>query len=77
MNNNDSQAVGIVYGTYHNSSGQTVSITTATITPSAGGTGTAFLAGFGLRPGQYIVDVFVITPNGIAISAVSTLTVNA
>ncbi len=76
-NNNDSQAVGIVYGTYHNSLGQTVTMATATITPAAGGAVTAFLLVFGLPPGQYFVDVFVITPSGIAISAVSTLTVKA
>ncbi len=76
QNNNDSQATGIIYGTYHNSLGQTVRMTTATITLMAGGTATAYLAGFGLPPGQYLVDVFVITPSGIAISAVSTLKVN-
>ncbi len=45
QNNNDSQAVGIVYGTYHNSFGQTLTIATATVTPAAGGTATAVLYG--------------------------------
>lgn len=76
MNNNASQVVGIVYGTYHNSLGQTIRISTATIRPDAGGTGNAFLVEYGLLPGQYVVDVFVITPSGIAISNTSVLTVN-
>jgi hypothetical protein len=64
---------GIVYAVVHNSLGQTVYYTTASITPASGSTSTAFLVLTGLPPGTYSVSVFATDTGGNAIS-VSTST---
>lgn len=74
-NNNVASAVtGIVYAVVHNAAGQTVYYTTATITPGAGATVTAYLILAGLPSGTYSVTLFAVTPSGVAISATSTAT---
>jgi hypothetical protein len=59
----------------HNALGQTVDISTATITASAGGSATSFNVLFGLAPGTYTVTVFVTSSSGTAISVSTPVTV--
>jgi hypothetical protein len=66
---------GIVYAVVHNSLGQTVYYTTATITPAASGTATAFLVLSGLPAGTYSVSVFATDTGGNAISVSTTTSV--
>jgi len=66
---------GIVYAVVHNSIGQTVYYTTATITPPASGTATAFLVLSGLPAGTYSVSVFATDTSGNAISVSTTTSV--
>ena len=74
-NTANAQITGIVYGVVRNAAGQTVQFTTATITPAAGQSVTAFLFLAGLPSGTYSVTVFAITPAGVAISTSSTVSV--
>jgi len=73
MNNANSTVTGIVYAMFHNSLGQTVFISTATITPAAGHLVTALLAANGLANASYLVTLFAVTPNGVTLSTVSLL----
>jgi len=74
-NNSDAPVTAFVYAVVHNALGQTVDISTATVTASAGGSATAFNALFGLPPGTYSVTIFVTSSAGTAISATSTVSV--
>lgn len=64
--------IGIVLMVVHNSLGQTVEISTATLELPADGNGTAYPVYFGLAPGTYSGTFFVLTPAGIAISMTTT-----
>jgi hypothetical protein len=59
---------GIVLMVVHNSLGQTVEYSTATLQLANGANGTAYLVPFGLAPGEYSSSVFVVTTGGVAIS---------
>jgi hypothetical protein len=61
--------IGIVFAVFHNYAGQTVEISTATVTLRAGGNGTARLVEFGLPAGAYSATLFAVTPFGLALSA--------
>lgn len=74
-NNSNAPVTGFVYAVVHNALGQTVDISTATITAPAGGSATAFNALFGLPPGTYSVSIFVTSSSGTAISTTSTASV--
>ena len=74
-NNSNAPVTAFVYAVVHNALGQTVDISTATITASAGGSATAFNALFGLPPGTYSVTIFVTSSSGTAISGTSTVSV--
>lgn len=65
---------GIVFAVVHNSLGQTVEISTATLQLQAGANGTAYPVLFGLPSGQYSTTIFAIESSGIAISTTTTLT---
>ncbi len=75
VNTYSSQLTAIVFATVQNSAGQTVYITTATITPMSEQNVTAYLVLAGLPSGTYTVTLFAITPTGVAISPVATETV--
>jgi hypothetical protein len=74
-NNSNAPLTAIVYAVVHNSAGQTVSYSTATLNLASGASGTAYDVLFGLAPGTYSVTVFVTTTSGTAISGTSTVTV--
>jgi hypothetical protein len=74
-NSATSSVTGIVYAVVHNSIGQTVYYTTATVTPSSSGTATAFLVLSGLPAGTYTVTVFATDTSGNAISVSTTTSV--
>jgi hypothetical protein len=74
-NNSNAPVTGFVYAVVHNALGQTVDISTATITAPAGGSVTAFNALFGLPPGTYSVTIFVTSSSGTAISSTTTASV--
>jgi hypothetical protein len=67
-NTSNAPVTAFVYAVVHNALGQTVDISTATVTASAGGSVTAFNALFGLPPGTYSVTIFVTSSSGTAIS---------
>jgi hypothetical protein len=66
---------GVVFARIDNAKGQTVLIATSTITPSSGGRANAILVLAGLASGTYTANLFVISPQGVAISLKTTLTV--
>jgi hypothetical protein len=74
-NNSNAPLTAFVYAVVHNALGQTVDISTATVTASAGGSVSAFNALFGLAPGTYSVTLFVTSNAGTAISGASTVSV--
>jgi hypothetical protein len=74
-NNSNAPVTAFVYAVVHNALGQTVEISTATVTASAGGSTTAFNALFGLPPGTYSVTIFVTSSSGTAISGTSPVSV--
>ena len=74
-NHSNAPITGFVYAVVHNALGQTVDISTATISAPAGGSVTAFNALFGLPPGTYSVTIFVTSSSGTAISTTSTASV--
>jgi len=74
-NNSNAPVTGFVYAVVHNALGQTVDISTATISAPAGGSVSAFNALFGLPPGTYSVSLFVTSSAGTAISSTSTVSV--
>jgi len=59
----------IVYFVVHNSAGQTVLMTTATMSLPASATSSAFPVIFGLASGTYNATYFPTSPNGIGIGA--------
>jgi len=65
----------VVYAVVHNSAGQTVSYSTATLQLAAGATGIAYPVLFGLPSGTYSVTVFVTSTSGVAISTSQTVSV--
>jgi hypothetical protein len=75
VNNSNQTQTAVVYAVVHNAQGQTVSISTATITPAAKATTTAFPVLFGLPSGTYSVTLFVTSTSGLAISTTSTVSV--
>jgi hypothetical protein len=74
-NNSNAPVTAFVYAVVHNALGQTVDISTATVTAAAGGSATAFNALFGLPPGTYSVTIFVTSSSGTAISGQTTASV--
>jgi len=74
-NTSNAPVTAFVYAVVHNALGQTVDISTATITAPAGGSATAFNALFGLPSGTYSVTLFITSSSGTAISGTSTVTV--
>jgi len=74
-NNSNAPVTGFVYAVVHNALGQTVDISTATISASSGGSANAFNVLFGLAPGTYSVTLFVTSSAGTAISSTSTVSV--
>jgi len=74
-NGNTVSVTGIVTASIANSLGQTVDITTATITPAGSGTATAYLDLAGLASGTYTVTFFAISVGGGSLSAPSTASV--
>jgi hypothetical protein len=74
-NTSNAPVTAFVYAVVHNALGQTVDISTATVTASAGGSTTAFNALFGLAPGTYSVSIFATSSSGTAISGTSTVSV--
>lgn len=75
-NNSPTPVTAVVYAVVHNSDGQTVSYSTATLTnvPS-GGSATATNVLAGLPSGTYSVTIFATSASGTAISGTSTITV--
>jgi hypothetical protein len=74
-NNSNAPVTGFVYAVVHNALGQTVDISTATVSAPAGGQVSAFNALFGLAPGTYSVTMFITSSAGTAISSTSTVSV--
>jgi hypothetical protein len=74
-NTSTAPVTAFIYAVVHNALGQTVDISTATVTASAGGSATAFNALFGLAPGTYSVTIFATSNSGTAISGQSTVSV--
>lgn len=69
---------GIVFVVVHNSIGQTVEISTATLPLGAGANGTSYAVIFGLVPGaSYSGNIFVTEASGVAISLTTTLSFTA
>ncbi len=67
--------LGIVYAVLRNSIGQTLLFTTATLTPAAGQSATAYLIIAGLPSGTYNATVFAVNQDNIAISTTATIQV--
>jgi hypothetical protein len=74
-NTSNAPATAIVYAVVHNSAGQTVSYSTATITVAAGATATAYNVLYGLPPGTYSVTLFATSTSGTSISGTTTTSV--
>jgi len=74
-NTSNEPVTAFVYAVVHNALGQTVDISTATITAPVGGSATAFNIVFGLPPATYSVTIFVTSSAGTAISSTSTVSV--
>jgi hypothetical protein len=75
-NNSNQPVTAFAYAVVHNALGQTVDISTATLSNvAAGGSATAFNVLFGLAPGTYSVTIFVTSSAGTAISSTSTVSV--
>ncbi len=60
LNNLPTQQSVVILGVAHNAAGQTVSIATSSINPSAGATATGNLVFAGLASGTYSVTIFVV-----------------
>ena len=69
-------SLGIVYAVAHNSIGQTVLYTTATLSPAAGSSSTAYLILAGVPGGAYSVQIFAVNEDNVAISTTTTIQVN-
>ncbi len=74
-NNSNAPQTVIVFAVVHNGAGQTVDVSTATITVSAGSSATATNVLFGLPSGTYSVTLFTTSTSGTAVSTTSTTTV--
>jgi len=74
-NNSNAPQTAYIYAVVHNALGQTVAYTTATISPSAGGTQAGQLVLFGLAPGTYSATLFVVSTSGTALSTTSNVSV--
>jgi hypothetical protein len=68
-------SIGIVFGVFHNNAGQTVEISTATVTLPAEGNGTAWVAQFGLPAGAFSATLFAVSPAGLALSAATVVSI--
>jgi hypothetical protein len=65
----------IVYGVFHNSAGQVVYMTTASLTISVGGNQTAYLITSLLSHGSYRATLFAISTGGVVVSPSSSISV--
>ena len=74
-NNSNAPVTAFVYAVVHNALGQTIDISTATVTAPTGGSASAFNVLFGLPPGTYSVSLFVTSSAGTAISSSTTVSV--
>ena len=74
-NNSNAPVTAFVYAVVHNALGQTIDISTATVTAPSGGSASAFNVLFGLPPGTYSVSLFVTSSAGTAISSSTTVSV--
>jgi hypothetical protein len=63
--------LGVIYAVVHNSIGQTILITFATVSPAAGANATSYLVMSGLASGTYNATVFAVNENYLAISVSS------
>ena len=72
VNGINATVTGIMFMVVHNYLGQTVEISTATLTLAAGANGTAYPIAFGLAAGQYSATLFVTSTSGVAISEATT-----
>jgi hypothetical protein len=72
VNGADFTMTGIVFMVVHNYLGQTVEISTATLTLAADANGTAYPISFGLAAGQYSATLFATSTGGVAISYTTT-----
>jgi len=70
----NSTVIGIVFAVIHNSKGQTVEYSTATMALAPGMNGTAQPVVFGLPPGTYSALTFVTMTSGAAISGTAATT---
>jgi hypothetical protein len=68
INGINATVTGIVFMVVHNYLGQTVEISTATLTLAAGANGTAYPIAFGLAPCQYSASLFATSTSDVAIS---------
>jgi len=75
-NNSNGPVTAIVYAVVHNSLGQTVAYSTATLPLASGASGTAYPIIFGLPSGSYSVTLFVTSTTGVALSTTSTVSVS-
>ena len=74
-NNSNAPQTAVVYAVVHNAAGQTVLISTSTISPAAGASAQAQLILFGLPSGSYTATLFVTSTGGTAISGTTTVSV--
>jgi hypothetical protein len=65
----DCTLTGFVFAVVHNYSGQTVTISTATLQLASGANGTEYPIVFGLPPASYLANLFVVSTAGTALSA--------
>ncbi|MDG6924979.1 MAG: hypothetical protein JRN09_00340 [Nitrososphaerota archaeon] len=76
-NNLNASATFVVYGVFHNSLGQVVYMTTASITILVAGNQTAYLVTSLVPQGNYRVTIFATTTQGIVASPVSSIDIQA
>lgn len=74
-NSANATMTGIVFMVVHNYLGQTVEISTATLTLTAGTNGMAFPIAFGLAQGQYSATLFTTSAAGVAITSTTTVSI--
>lgn len=72
-NHLDVSVLGIVIMVIHNSAGQTVYYSTATLNITRGFSGTAYTVEAGLPPGIYNATIFAFSTSGVAISSSTTI----
>jgi len=71
------QVTGLAIAVVRNSAGQTAGVFSGTLTMAAGASSPVYVAFYPPLPSQsYTVSVYVVTPSGVAISPLSTVTVS-